>query len=146
MSAASYIFEESSAKRAAMTTMLAALTSARMTACSIGRSYSLLVFQKSANPSHIAMTSHQMGAHIFLVHNPNAFGTRLMSLHFDPLFSPCRAFPHVICPSVCLVSSHIHSSFASHTPIFVCCRTPLRSLLLCLPFLVHEIMNCGWEE
>ena len=37
------------------------------------------------------------------------------------------------------------ASFASHTTIFVCCRTPLRSLLLCLPFLVHEIMNCGWE-
>ena len=87
---------------------------------------------------------------VFAAHKPNTFCTKFKA-------SPVRStILSISCPPKCFhptfqhvfgVLSQPHWSFtcslhfhvfavysASHTLIFVCCHTPLRSMLLCFPF------------
>ena len=70
---------------------------------------------------------------VFAAHHQNIFGTKLNLLHFDPLFSPCRVLPNVVCSIFpACVRSLLATTLVLHMILAFSC------FLLLLPHPIHR--------
>ena len=96
----------------------------------------------------LACTGSSVPAQDGIAHNPSTSCTKTGPLHLGQLSSPCHALPKMLCPHLFNLwlefsRKHFGPSHFLASSCFCCffrisyndvCRTPLRPMLLCLPF------------